>query len=47
MRGTTRGAVLFLSGLIVGAGLMASVAAQGTMNTGLTLDRVGKEGGPS
>jgi catechol 2,3-dioxygenase-like lactoylglutathione lyase family enzyme len=41
MRGTTRGAVLFLSGLIVGAGVMASVAAQGTMNTGLRLNHVG------
>jgi catechol 2,3-dioxygenase-like lactoylglutathione lyase family enzyme len=41
MRGTIRGAVLFLSGLIVGAGLMASVAAQGTMNTGLRLNHVG------
>ena len=34
MRGAMRGAVLFLSGIIVGAGLMASVAAQGTLNTG-------------
>jgi len=41
MRGTTRGTVLFLSGLIVGAGLMVSVAAQGTMNTGLRLNHVG------
>ena len=41
MRGTMRGAVLFLSGLIVGAGLMASVAAQSTYNTGLRLNHVG------
>lgn len=41
MRGMMRGAVLFLSGLIVGAGLMASIAAQGTMNTGLRLNHVG------
>jgi len=41
MRGTMRGAVLFLSGLVVGAGLMVSVAAQGTMNTGLRLNHVG------
>ena len=41
MRGTMRGAVLFLSGLVVGAGLMVSVTAQGTMNTGLRLNHVG------
>lgn len=41
MRGTMRGAVLFLSGLMVGAGLMASVAAQGAMGTGLRLNHVG------
>jgi len=41
MRGTMRGAVLFLSGLIVGAVLMASVAAQGTLNQGLRLNHVG------
>jgi len=40
MRGMMRGPVLFLSGLIVGAGLMASVAAQGT-NTGVRLNHVG------
>ena len=41
MRATMRGAVLFVSGLIVGALLMASVAAQGTLNTGLRLNHVG------
>ena len=41
MRATRRGAVLFVSGLIVGALLMASVAAQGTLNTGLRLNHVG------
>ena len=40
MRELMRGPVLFLSGLIVGAGLMASVAAQGA-NTGLRLNHVG------
>ena len=41
MRATMRGAVLFVSGLMVGALLMASVAAQGTLNTGLRLNHVG------
>ena len=41
MRGTLRGTVLFFSGLIVGAGLMASVAAQGTLNQGVRLNHVG------
>jgi catechol 2,3-dioxygenase-like lactoylglutathione lyase family enzyme len=41
MRRTVRGAGLFVSGLVVGAGLMASVAAQGTFNTGLRLNHVG------
>ena len=41
MRGTMRGAVLFFSGLIVGGALVASVAAQGTFNTGLRLNHVG------
>lgn len=41
MPGLMRGPVLFLSGLIVGAGLMASVAAQGPSNTGLRLNHVG------
>ena len=36
-----RGTVLFLSGLIVGAGMMASVAAQGSLNQGLRLNHVG------
>jgi predicted enzyme related to lactoylglutathione lyase len=36
-----RSAVLFLSGLIVGAGLVASLAAQGTFNTGMRLNHVG------
>ena len=36
-----RGTVLFLSGLIVGAVMMASVAAQGTLNQGLRLNHVG------
>ena len=41
MRGTMRGSVLFLSGLIVGAGLMASVAAQGSLDRGVRLNHVG------
>ena len=41
MRATMRSAVLFLSGLVVGAGLVASVAAQGTFNTGMRLNHVG------
>ena len=36
-----RGAVLFVAGLTVGAVLMGSVAAQGTLNTGLRLNHVG------
>ena len=36
-----RGPVLFLSGLIVGAVMMASVAAQGTLNQGVRLNHVG------
>lgn len=36
-----RGPVLFLSGLIVGAVMMASVATQGTFNTGVRLNHVG------
>lgn len=36
-----RGTVLFLSGLIVGAVMMASVAAQGSLNQGLRLNHVG------
>jgi predicted enzyme related to lactoylglutathione lyase len=36
-----RGTVLFLSGLIVGAVTMASVAAQGTLNQGVRLNHVG------
>jgi predicted enzyme related to lactoylglutathione lyase len=36
-----RGTVLFLSGLIVGAVMMASVAAQGTLNQGVRLNHVG------
>jgi predicted enzyme related to lactoylglutathione lyase len=36
-----RGPVLFLAGLIVGAAMMASVAAQGTLNQGLRLNHVG------
>ena len=36
-----RGTVLFLSGLIVGAVMMATVAAQGTLNQGLRLNHVG------
>lgn len=41
MRGAIRGAVLFLSGTVVGALLMTSVAAQSTVNTGLRLNHVG------
>ena len=41
MPGLMRGPVLFLSGLIVGAGLMASVAAQSSSNPGLRLNHVG------
>jgi predicted enzyme related to lactoylglutathione lyase len=41
MRGTMRGVALFLAGIIVGAGLMTSLAAQGTLNTGLRLNHVG------
>lgn len=41
MRGAMHGAVLFLSGLIVGAVLMASLAAQGAPNAGLRLNHVG------
>ena len=41
MRGSMRGTVLFLSGLIVGAGLMASVAAQGSLDRGVRLNHVG------
>src|SRR5687767_15994157 len=41
MRGTMRGAVLFVSGLIVGGGLMASLAAQGTLDRGVRLNHVG------
>jgi predicted enzyme related to lactoylglutathione lyase len=36
-----RGSVLFVSGVIVGAVLMGSVAAQSTLNTGLRLNHVG------
>ena len=36
-----RGVVLFISGLLVGAVLMASVAAQGTLNQGVRLNHVG------
>ena len=36
-----RGTILFLSGLIVGAGLMVSVAAQGTLDRGVRLNHVG------
>jgi predicted enzyme related to lactoylglutathione lyase len=36
-----RGTVLFLAGLIVGALMMASVAAQGTLNQGVRLNHVG------
>jgi predicted enzyme related to lactoylglutathione lyase len=36
-----RGTVLFLSGLIVGAVMMATVAAQGTLNQGVRLNHVG------
>jgi predicted enzyme related to lactoylglutathione lyase len=36
-----RSAVLFLSGLVIGGGLVASVAAQGTFNTGMRLNHVG------
>jgi len=35
-----RGTVLFLAGLIVGALMMASVAAQGTLNQGVRLNHV-------
>lgn len=41
MRGAIRGAVLFLSGTVVGALFMTSVAAQSTVNTGLRLNHVG------
>lgn len=41
MRGAMRGAVLFLSGAVVGALFMASLAAQSTLNTGLRLNHVG------
>ena len=41
MRAGMRGAVLFLSGLIVGGGLVATAAAQGTFNTGMRLNHVG------
>ena len=41
MRGAMRGVALFLAGIIVGAGLMTSLAAQGTLNTGLRLNHVG------
>lgn len=41
MRGAIRGAVLFLSGMVVGALFMASLAAQSTANTGLRLNHVG------
>ncbi len=41
MRGAMRGAAPFLSGTIVGALLMTSLAAQGTFNTGLRLNHVG------
>ena len=40
MRGTMRGAALFVSGLIVGGGVMATVAAQ-SMDRGLRLNHVG------
>ena len=36
-----RGTILFLSGLIVGAGLMVSVAAQGTLDRGVRLNHEG------
>jgi len=41
MRGTMRGAILFLSGTVVGALVTTSLAAQGTLNTGLRLNHVG------
>ena len=41
MHGATRGVALFLAGTIFGAGLMTSLAAQSTLNTGLRLNHVG------
>ena len=41
MRGAMRGAVLFLCGTIFGAFLVTTLAAQGTLNTGLRLNHVG------
>jgi predicted enzyme related to lactoylglutathione lyase len=41
MRAAMRGTLLFMSGLIVGALLVATVAAQGSLNTGLRLNHVG------
>lgn len=41
MRATMRGVMLFLSGLVVGGGVVASVAAQGSFERGLRLNHVG------
>lgn len=41
MRATIRGTVLFLFGTIVGALVTTSLAAQGSLNTGLRLNHVG------
>ena len=41
MRGALRGIALFAAGSIFGAGLMTSIAAQGTPNSGLRLNHVG------
>jgi predicted enzyme related to lactoylglutathione lyase len=41
MRGTMRGVVLFLSGLIVGGAVVATLAAQGTLDRGVRLNHVG------
>ena len=41
MRGAMRGVALFLAGIIVGAALMTSLAAQGTLNSGVRLNQVG------
>lgn len=41
MRGTMRGAVLFLAGAVAGALVTTTIAAQGTLNTGLRLNHVG------
>ena len=41
MRGTMRGVALFLAGSIFGAGVMTTLSAQSTLNTGVRLNHVG------